>query len=90
MDRSIEGDASIRVGFDQQPIADAFHVFSFECLAKHSQGLQRIQSQRRGHELKSIVHHFYVTYVIHFILVAIVYLHFIKPMISHQLYVDRF
>ena len=58
MDRSIEGDASIRVGFDQQPIADAFHVFSFECLAKHSQGLQRIQSQRRGHELKAIVQSF--------------------------------
>ena len=67
MDRSIEGDASIRVGSTNSQ-ADAFHFTYIRVPGKTLLGANEYSVKLRGHELKAIVHLFYVTYVIPFYL----------------------
>ena len=71
MDRSIEGDSSIRVGEYQRQLTDAFHFYHIECLAKHSEGHHGF-SHSFGVMSLSYCTIIFVTYVIHLILVAIV------------------
>ena len=67
MDRSIEGDASIRVGYTNSQ-ADAFHFTYIRVPGKTLLGANEYSVKLRGHELKAIVQLFYVTYVIPFYL----------------------
>ena len=87
MNRSIEGDASIRVWVAPNG-TNAFHVFIIRVPGKHSLGQSIVQL--RGHELKSQCIYF-PDILIHGNTYGIYTIDFTyKPMIIHQLYVDRF
>ena len=105
VDRSIEGDASIRVGGYQRHVSGCISFdHTLECRQNTLKG-HYIQSSFGVMSLRLLYNHFYVTYVMPFYVTYVMPFTWLrscllylwcritsvyKPMISHQLYVDRF